>query len=69
MEELTKNVESVIAQMFSNWDCSEISEIIDNISDEVAADVMETSDYPYYNDSDISIAVKRVVLSKLNGND
>ena len=69
MEELRKNIESVITEMFSNWDCSEIAEIIDNIGDEVAADVMETSDYSCYNDSDISIAVKRVVLSKLNGND
>jgi hypothetical protein len=44
-------------------DLDEISEIQDNILEEVCEDVMETSDYPNYNDSDIRIAIKRVIIN------
>ena len=65
MNDLRKNVESVIAQMFYDWDCSEITELVDNITDDVVEDVIETSDFSFnghYNDSDIRIAIKRVIL-------
>ncbi len=63
--ELKKQIEVVIAQMFSNWDCSEVAQITDAISEDVEDDIKETSDYPFHNDSDVRIAVKRVVLSKI----
>ena len=61
-----KNVEAVIRQMFSDWDCSEIEEVTDAIIENVADEVMETSSYPNYNDSDVRMAVKKVIIAKLN---
>ena len=51
-----------ISAMFSDWDMSEIAELTEAIGEEVADDVMETSDYPNYNSSDIRIAIKRVII-------
>jgi hypothetical protein len=48
--------------MFSDWDISDACDLCCNIIDEVCEDVMETSDYPEYNDSDIRIAVKRTII-------
>jgi hypothetical protein len=63
MEELEKRVKREIGLAFSWMDLDEISEIQDNILEEVCEDVMETSDYPNYNDSDIRIAIKRVIIN------
>ena len=65
MNDLRENVKNVITQMFNNWDCSEITELVDNITEDVVEDVIETSDFPFnghYNNSDIEMAVKRVIL-------
>jgi hypothetical protein len=65
MNDLRENVKNVITQMFNNWDCSEITELVDNITEDVVEDVIETSDFSFnghYNNSDIEMAVKRVIL-------
>ena len=65
MNDLRENVKNVITQMFNNWDCSEITELVDNITEDVVEDVIETSDFSFnghYNDSDIEMGVKRVIL-------
>lgn len=65
MNDLRENVKNVITQMFNNWDCSEIIELVDNITEDVVEDVIETSDFSFnghYNDLDIEMGVKRVIL-------
>ena len=65
MNDLRENVKNVITQMFNNWDCSEITELVDNITEDVVEDVIETSDFSFnghYNNSDIEMVVKRVIL-------
>jgi hypothetical protein len=61
-EKLRQDAENVIYDMFSDWDISDAGELCCNIIDEVCEDVIETSDYPEYNDSDIRIAVKRTII-------
>ena len=61
-EKLRQDAENVIYDMFSDWDISDAGELCCNIIDEVVEDVIETSDYPEYNDSDIRIAVKRTII-------
>ena len=58
---ITKQVEI----LFREWDAEDISSITDRIIDQVVEDVKETSNYPDYNDSDVRIAIKRVVLFNL----
>ena len=53
----------MIYQMFSDWDISDAGDLCCNIIDEVVEDVMETSDYPDYNDSDLRIAIKRTIIN------
>jgi hypothetical protein len=67
MDELKNAIRIIIAQMFSTWDFSDIERVYDSICDEVAEDVRETSNYTFslFNDSDVRIAVKRVILSRL----
>ena len=62
-EKLRQDAENVIYDMFSDWDISDAGELCCNIIDEVCEDVIETSDYPEYNDSDIRIAVKRTIIN------
>ena len=62
-EELRENAERVIHEMFSDWDVSDAGSLCCNIIDEVIEDVIETSDYPEYNDSDIKIAIKRTIIN------
>ena len=62
-EELRENVNNVIYDMFSDWDISDAGDLCCNIIDEVIEDVIETSDYPEYNDSDIRIAIKRTIIN------
>lgn len=66
MKELRENVEFVITQMFATWDFADINTIKTAIIDDVVNDVIETSDYPNYNCSDITIAVKRTILNRLS---
>jgi len=61
-EKLRQDAENVIYDMFGDWDISDAGELCCNIIDEVCEDVIETSDYPDYNDSDIRIAVKRTII-------
>ena len=65
MEELRKDVSKEIRILFREWDSSEIEDIKDLILDDVCDDVVETSGYPDYNDSDIRIAIKRTILNNL----
>ena len=62
-EELRENANNVIYDMFSDWDISDAGDLCCNIIDEVIDDVIETSDYPEYNDSDIRIAIKRTIIT------
>ena len=62
-EKLREDAVNVIYDMFSDWDISEAGELCCNIIDEVCEDVMETSDYPEYNNSDIRMAVKRTIIN------
>ena len=66
MEELIKNVRREIGLAFSWMDTCDILEIQSHITDKVCEDVIETSDYPNYNDSDIRIAIKRVIINALS---
>lgn len=61
MEELKKEVKREIGLAFSWMDISDIAELQDNLMDRVCKDVMETSDYPNHNDSDIRMAIVRVL--------
>ena len=63
--ELRECMKREVANLFSGWDADEISSITERISDDVIDDVVETSDYPNYNDSDVRIAIKRIVLFNL----
>ena len=65
MEELRQNVWKQILNLFQWWDYSEINSIQNAILDDVCKDVVETSDYPNYNDSDIRIAIKRAIVNRL----
>ena len=62
-EELRKGIENEMCQMFRDWDFSDVNDLYSNIIDEVCQDVMETSDYPDYNNSDLRIAIKRVIIN------
>ena len=62
---IREEVNREIEQMFREWDASDIAEIEEMIGEEVADDVMETSDYPKHNTSDIRISIKRIVLDYL----
>ena len=61
MEELKKQVKREIGLAFSWMDLSDIAELQDNLTDRVCNDVIETSDYPNYNDSDIRISITRIL--------
>lgn len=63
MEELKELVKIKIAQLFNWMDISDIVDLQNNILDEVCEDVMDSTDYPLnYNDSDIEIAISRVII-------
>jgi hypothetical protein len=64
MEELKELVKIKIAQLFNWMDISDIVDLQNNILDEVCEDVMDSTDYPLnYNDSDIEIAISRVIIN------
>jgi hypothetical protein len=64
MEELKELVKIKIAQLFNWMDMSDIVDLQNNILDEVCEDVMDSTDYPLnYNDSDIEIAISRVIIN------
>ena len=65
MEELKENVRKQILILFQWWDASDIESIQSTILDDVCKDVVETSGYPDYNDSDIRIAIKRTIVNNL----
>ena len=62
--ELKADVKFAIRCMFADWESDEVEKITDLISNEVEEDVIECADYDY-NDSDIRIAVKRVIMAKM----
>jgi hypothetical protein len=64
MEELKELVKIKIAQLFNWMDMSDIVDLQNNILDAVCEDVMDSTDYPLnYNDSDIEIAITRVIIN------
>jgi hypothetical protein len=64
MEELKELVKIKIAQLFNWMDMSDIVDLQNNILDAVCEDVMDSTDYPLnYNDSDIEIAISRVIIN------
>ena len=60
---LREDVRQAIYAMFQWWEHDEVADLCANIIDEVCEDVMETSDYPNYNDSDLRIAIKRTIIN------
>lgn len=62
-DELRENAKAMIEKMFQWWEHDEVADLCANIIDEVCEDVMETSDYPNYNDSDLRIAIKRTIIN------
>ena len=62
-DELRENAKAMIEKMFQWWEHDELADLCANIIDEVCEDVMETSDYPNYNDSDLRIAIKRTIIN------
>ena len=46
-------------------DISDTEKVADTLQADAAEDVMETSDYPNYNDSDIRLAIVRTLKKKL----
>lgn len=61
--QLQDNVRRAMYTMFPSWDSDERNELCNNIIDMVCEDVIETSDYPNYNGSDISLGIKRAILA------
>lgn len=66
MGELEEQVKREIGLVFSWMDLSDIAELQNNLTDRVCEDVVETSDYPNYNDSDIRISIARVLKEATN---
>ena len=62
-EELREQVKAMIGKMFQWWEASDVADLTANIIDEVCEDVINTSDYPNYNDSDLRIAIKRTIIN------
>jgi hypothetical protein len=63
MEELREQVKAMIGKMFQWWEASDVADLTANIIDEVCEDVINTSDYPNYNDSDLRISIKRTIIN------
>jgi hypothetical protein len=63
MEELREQVKAMIGKMFQWWEASDVADLTVNIIDEVCEDVINTSDYPNYNDSDLRISIKRTIIN------
>jgi hypothetical protein len=64
-KELRNCIKREIANLFNGWGLDVIASITERIIDEVVEDVIETSNYPKCNDSDVRIAIIRVVLFNL----
>ena len=64
-KELVNGILREVGILFREWDFDEINSIGERIMHDVIDDVKETSDYPNFNDSDIRISIKRVILCKL----
>ena len=62
-EKLRENAKKMIHKLFQWWEPEDVAALCDNILDEVCEDVMETSDYPHYNDDDLRIAIKRTIIN------
>lgn len=68
-KELMRAVNNEIISLFAWMGFDDVSTIQDSILKEVCEDVMETSDYPNYNDSDIRIAIGRAIIKLVMNND
>lgn len=64
-KELRVIIINEILNLFSGWDMCDIATIEETIIDDVIEDLLETSNYPCFNNSDIRISIKRVLISKL----
>ena len=64
METLKREIRNEITILFREWDQSEVAGLQDSITDEVAEDVVQTSDYPNHTIGDIRISIKRVVMQR-----
>lgn len=64
--DLLADVRKEVVAMFGGaMDGSDVKKLADTIADDAAEDVMETSDYPNHNDSDVRIAIVRTLKKKL----
>lgn len=64
--DLLADVRKEVVAMFGGaMDGSDVEKLADTIADDAAEDVMETSDYPNHNDSDVRIAIVRTLKKKL----
>ena len=64
--DLLAAIRTEVKLMFAGaMDISDTEKVADTLQADVANDVMETSDYPNYNISDIRIAIIRTLKKKL----
>lgn len=64
--DLLTAIRTEVKLMFAGaMDISDTEKVADTLQADVANDVMETSDYPNYNISDIRIAIIRTLKKKL----
>lgn len=64
--DLLTAIRTEVKLMFASaMDISDTEKVADTLQADVANDVMETSDYPNYNISDIRIAIIRTLKKKL----
>lgn len=65
---LRKQIRNEVMQSFCTLMCaSDIESMNMAMVDAVVQDVKECSDYPHYNDSDVRIAIQRVILNRVIG--
>ncbi len=64
--DLMADVRKEVVAMFGGaMDSNDVEKLADTIADDAAEDVMETSDYPNHNNSDVRIAIIRTLKKKL----
>jgi len=65
---LRKQIRTEVMRSFCNWlTASDIESVAESIVDECVEDVKVCSDYPHYNDSDVRLAIQRVVIGRVIG--
>ena len=67
-KDLRKQIRTEVMRTFcSMLTASDIESVAESIVDECVEDVKVCSDYPHYNDSDVRLAIQRVVIGRVIG--